>query len=120
VIAIDPSESNSSLGDLDLPERCSIVKLANSVTYDRMEKVLDQLEKLVLPSADKESSKAHLPSTKLVEVLMGITPPSHKTPIEDVSFFDPTLNDSQKEAVRFALESPEVACIHGPPGILSF
>jgi DNA polymerase alpha-associated DNA helicase A len=104
-----------------------------------MEKVLGQLEKLILPSSDKvfagslsearclfhfdlcqDASKFYPPSMKLVEVLMGITPPSDRTPIKGISFFDPTLNDSQKEAVRFALESPEVACIHGPPGILSF
>lgn len=29
-IAIDPSDD-----DVDLPERCRVVKLANSVTYDR-------------------------------------------------------------------------------------
>lgn len=33
-----------------------------------------------------------------------------------VEFFDPTLNDSQKEAIRFALASKEIALIHGPPG----
>lgn len=38
-------------------------------------------------------------------------------PVGDLTFFDPSLNRSQKEAVKFALESPEVACIHGPPGI---
>jgi DNA polymerase alpha-associated DNA helicase A len=57
--------------------------------------------------------------TKLVEVLLGISAPSEKIPLENVVFFDPTLNDSQKAAVRFALESPEVACIHGPPGIIA-
>ena len=58
------------------------------------------------------------PTTKLVEVLLGISGPSERTPIENIAFFDSTLNDSQKAAVKFALESPEVACIHGPPGIL--
>lgn len=56
--------------------------------------------------------------TKLVEVLLGISVPSEKIPIENIVFFDPTLNDSQKAAVKFALQSPEVACIHGPPGII--
>ena len=36
---------------------------------------------------------------------------------EQFNFFDPTLNDSQKNAVRFALASREVALIHGPPGV---
>ena len=43
--------------------------------------------------------------------------PASRQPIENLSFFDDTLNDSQKTAVRFCLESPEVACIHGPPGM---
>jgi DNA polymerase alpha-associated DNA helicase A len=34
VIAVDPSDSTPS-DDLDLPERCRVVKLANSVTFDR-------------------------------------------------------------------------------------
>ena len=56
--------------------------------------------------------------TRLIEVLLGISPPSERTPVENIVFFDSALNDSQKAAVKFALESPEVACIHGPPGIL--
>ena len=31
--------------------------------------------------------------------------------------FDNTLNDSQKMVVKFRLESPEIVCIHGPPGM---
>ena len=56
--------------------------------------------------------------TKLVEVLLGISAPSERIPIENTAFFDPTLNDSQKAAFKFVLESPEIACIHGPPGIV--
>lgn len=33
VIAVEQSDSASE--DLDLPERCRVVKLANNVTYDR-------------------------------------------------------------------------------------
>lgn len=47
----------------------------------------------------------------------------HTTPMQPdhdaigpVEFIDPTLNDSQKEAIRFALASKDVALIHGPPG----
>ena len=35
VLAVDPPDSSVN-EDLDLPERCRIVKLANSVTYDRL------------------------------------------------------------------------------------
>ena len=34
-----------------------------------------------------------------------------------VEFFDPNLNDSQRDAIRFALASREIALIHGPPGV---
>ncbi|KAL9612002.1 MAG: hypothetical protein Q9167_003368 [Letrouitia subvulpina] len=62
--------------------------------------------------------------TTLIRVLFGLEWP---TPLPDdptelpnesknVSFIDPTLNDSQQNAIRFALASREVALIHGPPG----
>jgi len=35
---------------------------------------------------------------------------------KDLEWMDPSLNDSQKEAIKFALASSEVALIHGPPG----
>ncbi|KAI0050286.1 P-loop containing nucleoside triphosphate hydrolase protein [Auriscalpium vulgare] len=116
VVAVDPSESSSD--DLDLPERCRVVKVANSVTYDRMAKTLDQLERLLVPtsatSATGNASKDDF--SRLAEVLLGITKRSPKLTLKAINFFDETLNDSQKEAIQFALESPEVACIHGPPG----
>jgi DNA polymerase alpha-associated DNA helicase A len=55
----------------------------------------------------------------LMRVLFGLSSP---TPVQDSSFkldiewIDPSLNDSQKHAIRFALASPEIALIHGPPG----
>ncbi|KAG5648763.1 hypothetical protein DXG03_000111 [Asterophora parasitica] len=111
VIAVDSSDASSE--DLDLPERCRVMKLANSVTYDRMEKALDQLEKrLTLP----KDEKASIESIRLSHVLMGMIPRSKNQRVKDLVFFDESLNDSQKEAIRFCIESPEVACIHGPPG----
>lgn len=63
--------------------------------------------------------------TTLARVLFGLEAPSPisansedlKAQMEQMHFFDPTLNDSQKDAIRFALASPEVALIHGPPGV---
>lgn len=56
--------------------------------------------------------------TPLMRVLFGLaTPSSPDLPsVKELEFLDPSLNDSQKQAVRFALASPEVALIHGPPG----
>jgi DNA polymerase alpha-associated DNA helicase A len=61
----------------------------------------------------------------LVQVLFGLKKPTPLPPdLEDVErgagkvdFIDATLNDSQRDAVRFALASREVALIHGPPGV---
>ena len=54
----------------------------------------------------------------LQRVLLGLSSPGKPDPntVKDIGFFDPTLNDSQKEAVKFALSMPELALIHGPPG----
>jgi DNA polymerase alpha-associated DNA helicase A len=37
--------------------------------------------------------------------------------LEEVEWISESLNDSQKEAIKFALASREVALIHGPPGV---
>lgn len=63
--------------------------------------------------------------TTLARVLFGLDSPSpistdaSKTEAEigRIEFFDPTLNDSQKDAIRFALASKDIALIHGPPGV---
>ncbi|KAF9224765.1 P-loop containing nucleoside triphosphate hydrolase protein [Gyrodon lividus] len=114
VIAVDPPDSSDV--DLGFPERCRIVKLANSVTYDRMDKALDHLEKIAIPSAQKPDDKTNYEITPLIRVLLGISPPSKPSALGGATFFDESLNSSQKQAVRFALEAAEVACIHGPPG----
>ncbi|KAA1474386.1 P-loop containing nucleoside triphosphate hydrolase protein [Dentipellis sp. KUC8613] len=115
VIAVEPSESSSE--DLDLPERCRVLKLANSVTYDRMEKTLDQLERATVSASQSNGdAKSSIEQTPVMRVLLGMSEPSKPIPVKDLSFFDPSLNPSQKEAIKFCLESPEVACIHGPPG----
>ncbi len=37
-------------------------------------------------------------------------------PLPEIHFFSDSLNDTQREAVRFALSAQDVAIIHGPPG----
>lgn len=37
-IAVEPNDSAADA--LDLPERCRILKLANSITYDRLARVM--------------------------------------------------------------------------------
>ena len=53
-----------------------------------------------------------------VRVIFGLTSPS---PVQDekeeMEWVDQSLNESQKDAIKFALASREVALIHGPPGV---
>ncbi|KAF7169725.1 hypothetical protein CNMCM6106_004535 [Aspergillus hiratsukae] len=85
---------------------CSI-KLANDVTYRRMNQTMEKMAKMT------DSDYSHF-----MRVAFGHTTPMQPDhgAIGPVEFIDPTLNDSQKEAIRFALASRDVALIHGPPG----
>jgi DNA polymerase alpha-associated DNA helicase A len=58
--------------------------------------------------------------TPFIRVVFGQSTPS-PLPASDLSaleiaWHDATLNDSQKDAVRFALACHDIALIHGPPG----
>lgn len=74
--------------------------------YFRMLKGLERLQK-----------KCEEGGSQLINVLLGQSLPSTVQIMDDIAFFDDTLNDSQKEAVKFALGSPEISLIHGPPGV---
>ncbi|KAH9826058.1 DNA polymerase alpha-associated DNA helicase A-like [Teratosphaeria destructans] len=95
--------------DVDVPNgKLWLVKLANDVTYKRLNQTMTKLSKMQ-PSEH----------SNLTQVLFGQstpTPIANQDLTADVKWHDPSLNDSQKEAIRFALASREVALIHGPPG----
>lgn len=62
--------------------------------------------------------------SSFIRVLFGLSSPtpvledsSSDADVGTIDWLDPTLNDSQKDAIRFALASREVALIHGPPGV---
>lgn len=60
----------------------------------------------------------HRCGSPLYNVLLGRSYPSNSDSDEayGMDFFDVSLNESQEEAVKFSIGSPEVALIHGPPG----
>ncbi|KAI9813459.1 MAG: hypothetical protein M1827_004134 [Pycnora praestabilis] len=100
--------------DDDVPSgKLWVIKLANDVTYKRMNQTMGRLQKF----SDSEY-------TPLIRVLFGQTSPTAvKEDLQDVDscdgrlpFIDSSLNESQKDAVRFAMASHELALIHGPPG----
>ncbi|EIW65924.1 hypothetical protein TREMEDRAFT_72495 [Tremella mesenterica DSM 1558] len=110
--------------EIDLPERLRLLKLANSVTFDRMDKTLERLRKLVLPSQGESPTNAF--NMSLINCLLGKQQPTwldeipprldQETKQEELMFFGEKLNEVQKEAIRFCLKAEYVACIHGPPG----
>ncbi|OOF92838.1 hypothetical protein ASPCADRAFT_152489 [Aspergillus carbonarius ITEM 5010] len=84
-----------------------MIKLANDVTFRRMNQTMEKMVKM--------SETEH---THFMRVAFGHTTPMlpDYDAVGSVEFTDPTLNDSQKEAIRFALASRDIALIHGPPG----
>jgi DNA polymerase alpha-associated DNA helicase A len=80
---------------------------------NRMNQTMNKLQKL----GEQEY-------TPFMRVLFGQSSPTPlpsdlndpSNPLHKLEWNDPSLNDSQKEAIRFALASCEVALIHGPPG----
>ncbi|KAI4601410.1 hypothetical protein KJ359_011539 [Pestalotiopsis sp. 9143b] len=98
--------------DVQLSGRVWIVKLADDVTYRRMNQTMERLLKMT------ESDYS-----TFTRVLFGLSTPStvpadlaSDPEVRNIDWFDPGLNESQKDAIRFALASKEIALIHGPPG----
>jgi DNA polymerase alpha-associated DNA helicase A len=75
-------------------------------TMSRLQKFSDQEYTPFMRVVFGQASPTPLPSD--------LNDPSN--PLHKLEWNDPSLNDSQKEAIRFALASREVALIHGPPG----
>ncbi|CAL1546219.1 unnamed protein product [Lymnaea stagnalis] len=101
-IAFDESQD---IFELDDDEIFKLTKLANDVTYRRLKATLKDLAKV-----------RHGRSQRLIDTLFyqeEISSPSREF---SFSFVNENLDDSQKEAVKFALMQREVAIIHGPPG----
>ncbi|KAJ5916148.1 hypothetical protein N7504_000163 [Penicillium tannophilum] len=83
-----------------------VIKLANDVTYRRMRQTMEKMVKMT------EGDHSHF-----MRVAFGHTTPLQPDEItEPIEFLDPTLNDSQKDAIQFALGSKDIALVHGPPG----
>jgi DNA polymerase alpha-associated DNA helicase A len=114
----------------------SRLKLANSVTFDRMERTLRNVRKIVVPEPTSGSSPHAVPNLALVRALLGLDDPGWHDEVpapfpendeekvvgavdNEIKWFGEALNDSQKETIRFCLKAQTLACIHGPPGVSS-
>ena len=95
-----------------LPKNICLVQLVNQITYDRIKNGLEKLKQMEFNEK----------SLNLVNVLFEVFEPTfnesieRKNYIKNLTFFNKELNESQKDAVRFALEVNEIGLIHGPPG----
>ncbi|XP_053208694.1 DNA-binding protein SMUBP-2-like [Panonychus citri] len=83
-----------------------LIKESTDVTYRRLEKTLDLLDNF---SVSKRSET-------LIDLLLGCRLPGNLNEIGPIEFINSRLDDSQKEAVTFALQSKNLCIIHGPPG----
>ncbi|KUI66823.1 DNA polymerase alpha-associated DNA helicase A [Cytospora mali] len=108
-VALDEDKEDASAA---LGGRVWIVKLADDVTFKRMNQTMGRMQVM--------SESEH---SMFMRVLFGLSSPSpvpenltSDPDVGKIEWFDPTLNDSQKDAIRFALASREIALIHGPPG----
>ncbi|KAG7397992.1 DNA-binding protein SMUBP-2 [Phytophthora boehmeriae] len=80
-------------------------RLVNNATFVKLTSALDQLAKFDFGAAQA-----------VVDVVFSERTPSWNTPLPEITPFNAGLNESQVEAIRFALASKDLALIHGPPG----
>ncbi|KAG5915012.1 hypothetical protein E4U61_005084 [Claviceps capensis] len=105
-VALEEGREEVSLGG-----RLWVAKLADEVTYRRMNQSMEKLRSLSEPEY-----------SPFIRVLFGLSSPSSVAysekgdEMDKIEWVDATLNDSQKEAIRYALTAREIALIHGPPG----
>ena len=104
---------------LDDEAHYRLTKLTNDVTYRKIKNALHRL-----------NNYRSGPALHLIDVAFGVVSPSPPLQLanqcdddvsnaasqSDVNLFNPNLDDSQKEAVEFAIARPDVAIVHGPPG----
>lgn len=105
-IALDGDEVQSKAGDLKTSDQnLNIFKTANQVTYERLKKGLNRLK--------HHSGR----SSGVIDVCFNSSKPTKYSNTPKVErFLNSSLNDSQKEAINFALSQRQLAIIHGPPG----
>lgn len=86
--------------------RMWLVKLTNSITYKRMITTMNKLQEL--ENSDKND---------VIRLLLNETKYVPKPSSNDkIKFFDSNLNESQREAIDFAINKSNISIIHGPPG----
>ncbi|KAK8178885.1 P-loop containing nucleoside triphosphate hydrolase protein [Phyllosticta paracitricarpa] len=75
---------------------------------------MDQRMSQTMTRLQKFTESEYSPFIRALFGLSSLSPLPSDLPSQD--WIDATLNDSQKDAIRFALAARELALIHGPPG----
>ncbi|XP_072551068.1 DNA-binding protein SMUBP-2 [Salminus brasiliensis] len=101
-VAIDDTQDGVNLESDGL---FNVMKLANDVTYKRLTSALNSL-----------NGYRGGPAAHLISVLFGYSEPGALSQQNALEWINTGLDNSQKEAVSFALSQKDVAIIHGPPG----
>ncbi|CCD23685.1 ATP-dependent 5'-3' DNA helicase HCS1 NDAI_0C00240 [Naumovozyma dairenensis CBS 421] len=85
--------------------RLYLLKTTNTITYKRMESTMRKL-----------SEFEGIPSNKIIQYLLNERPfLKQTTSSNNIQFHNENLNQSQREAIKFALIN-DISIIHGPPG----
>ena len=82
-------------------QRWNLIKVPDTGQFAEMKDALD-----MIPTND----------SPLRNVIFGLQPPRQQKQELPTTFNNPSLDNSQKKAVDFALSQNELAVIHGPPG----
>uniref|UniRef100_A0A9J7X404 DNA-binding protein SMUBP-2 n=1 Tax=Cyprinus carpio carpio TaxID=630221 RepID=A0A9J7X404_CYPCA len=101
-VAFDDTQDGMNL---DRDGLYNLMKLANDVTYRRQSSALKTL-----------NGYSSGPASLLISVLFGYSEPGILSHQHTLEFSNTGLDNSQKEAVSFAISQKDVAIIHGPPG----
>lgn len=103
MVALDEEQEQNAI-TLYSSSNLSIIKTVNEITYKRMESTMRKL-----------SEFEFLSNNKIVQYLLNETSFSVRSPQSNTDFNNQQLNQSQKDAINFAL-SNDISIIHGPPG----
>ncbi|KAG2732580.1 hypothetical protein G9P44_004997 [Scheffersomyces stipitis] len=88
--------------------RMWLVKLSNSITYKRLISTMNKLGEM------GDSEKNYITRLLLGESVY--SPQVKVSKMADDLFFNNQLNQSQKDAISFAVNDSPITIIHGPPG----
>ncbi|POM72410.1 DNA polymerase alpha-associated DNA helicase A, partial [Phytophthora palmivora] len=104
-IAVSSDQDDVDEAELLAATGVTLDRLVNNATFVKLTSALDQMAKFEFGAAQT-----------VVDVVFSERQPSWNTPLPEITPFNTGLNESQVEAIRFALASKDLALIHGPPG----